>query len=256
MQKIFGYTLAFVGLSLATVPIILGTSLDKVTFDASMYTGSPQSLAENIEPDTERPGFNDVLSSSIDRFVSWAQLQSAKPLDPDFDLTYDRLMNELNTRGLSNIPKEWKLETARARNEDHLEDILLHLGDRWQHEKLVQSIGLNKTEQIWLFSTSGMFFSIGMAVLLFPGAMSRRYRIIRHRFLETLLSSYARRALVMGSAFWLLVCLAFVVLFEPYGSYISDDETWHLIKLIVFPPATVIAGYFLYTTFVKPERRN
>jgi hypothetical protein len=69
-------------------------------------------------------------------------------------------------------------------------------------------------------------------------------------------ASFANRTLLAGSAFWTLVVLAFVFMFEPYGRYVSDSEWWQVIKIIVFPPVVSVAGYFLYVKVIKQEQRN
>ena len=69
-------------------------------------------------------------------------------------------------------------------------------------------------------------------------------------------SSFANRILLAGSAFWALVVLAFVFMFEPYGSYVSDSEWWQVVKIIVFPPVVAVAGYFLYVKVIKQENRG
>jgi len=76
---------------------------------------------------------------------------------------------------------------------------------------------------------------------------------VAHRFSG---SSFANRALFAGSAFWALVVLAFVFMFEPYGRYVSDSEWWQVVKIIVFPPVVLVAGYFLYVKVIKQENRD
>ena len=69
-------------------------------------------------------------------------------------------------------------------------------------------------------------------------------------------SSFANRALLAGSAFWALVVLAFVFMFEPYGRYVSDSEWWQVIKIIVFPPVVSVAGYFLFVKVINQEKKG
>ena len=76
---------------------------------------------------------------------------------------------------------------------------------------------------------------------------------VAHKFSR---SSFANRALFAGSAFWALVVLAFVFMFEPYGRYVSDSEWWQVVKIIVFPPVVLVAGYFLYVKVIKQENRD
>ncbi|MGB9429937.1 MAG: hypothetical protein WCC11_08715 [Gammaproteobacteria bacterium] len=63
----------------------------------------------------------------------------------------------------------------------------------------------------------------------------------------------AIRVLVVGSAFWLVVVLAFVYVFEPYGGYTSNQDKWQVAKVIVFPPLVAVIGYFLYTKVIRPK---
>lgn len=69
-------------------------------------------------------------------------------------------------------------------------------------------------------------------------------------------ASFSTRVLLAGSGFWALVVLAFVLMFEPYGSYVSDSEWWQVVKIVVFPPVVVVAGYFLYSKVIKQESQK
>jgi hypothetical protein len=61
---------------------------------------------------------------------------------------------------------------------------------------------------------------------------------------------------IVGSAFWALAVVLFVVLFEPYGSYMSDNEFWKVVKAIIFPPILGVAGYFAYCKFIKAKNSD
>lgn len=69
-------------------------------------------------------------------------------------------------------------------------------------------------------------------------------------------ASFSTRVLLAGSGFWALVVLAFVFMFEPYGSYVSDSEWWQVVKIVVFPPVMAVAGYFLYSKVIKQESQQ
>lgn len=69
-------------------------------------------------------------------------------------------------------------------------------------------------------------------------------------------ASFSTRVLLAGSGFWALVVLAFVFMFEPYGSYVSNSEWWQVVKIVVFPPVVMVAGYFLYSKVIKQESQQ
>lgn len=62
--------------------------------------------------------------------------------------------------------------------------------------------------------------------------------------------SIAFRVLTAGSIFWIMVSLAFVVLFEPYGWRID----WgHFVKVLLFPIVASVGGYVLYKFFIAEK---
>ncbi len=61
------------------------------------------------------------------------------------------------------------------------------------------------------------------------------------------------RALIAGTAFWAIVALTFIFLFEPYGGYISNRDAWHIVTVISFPPAVISVGYMLYMKVIKQQ---
>lgn len=62
---------------------------------------------------------------------------------------------------------------------------------------------------------------------------------------------YIYRALIAATAFWLFLVIAFVIAFEPYGSYMSQEDLWQVIKIILFFPAVAAVGLILYTKLIK-----
>ena len=68
--------------------------------------------------------------------------------------------------------------------------------------------------------------------------------------------SFSYRLLLAGSIFWALVVLAFVLMFEPYGSYVSGSEWWQVVKIVAFPPVVVVSGYFLYSKVINQESQQ
>jgi len=68
--------------------------------------------------------------------------------------------------------------------------------------------------------------------------------------------SLSVRVGIVGSAFWALAVILFVILFQPYGSYMSDNEFWKVIKAILFPPILGVVGYFAYTKMIKDEKND
>ena len=65
--------------------------------------------------------------------------------------------------------------------------------------------------------------------------------------------SFVNRALIAGSVFWVLIALAFVFIFEPYGNYVSERDWWQVAKIIVFPIVVVVLGYFLYFKVIQQK---
>ena len=59
------------------------------------------------------------------------------------------------------------------------------------------------------------------------------------------------RSLIAGSVFWAIVVLAFVYMFNPYGTYIDKREQWQIIKIMIIPPALCVFGYYLFKTVAK-----
>tara|TARA_R100001039_G_scaffold33289_1_gene26731 strand:- start:5248 stop:5901 length:654 start_codon:yes stop_codon:yes gene_type:complete len=55
------------------------------------------------------------------------------------------------------------------------------------------------------------------------------------------------RALIAICIFWVIVAFAYLFLFEPYGYSI---EWGHFLKVLIFPPAVLVAAYFLYTKVI------
>lgn len=63
------------------------------------------------------------------------------------------------------------------------------------------------------------------------------------------------RAMVVVPVFWVLIAGAFVIVFEPYG-YMHSREVAHMMKIVFFPPAILVAGYFAYKIILGPDRKS
>ena len=64
-------------------------------------------------------------------------------------------------------------------------------------------------------------------------------------------SSRTKRAYMLGVGLWGLAVLLFVILFEPFGGYMSDDELLYSLKVFLFPPAIIALGHYGFEKFVK-----
>lgn len=62
------------------------------------------------------------------------------------------------------------------------------------------------------------------------------------------------RAIMFGSVFWAFAVLAFVLLFEPYGSYMSSSDWFHVSKIVLFPPLLAFVGRFLFVKAIRHDR--
>lgn len=58
------------------------------------------------------------------------------------------------------------------------------------------------------------------------------------------------RASVVFSLLWVICVAAYVSLFAPYGAYVTEDEYYHMFKVMVFPPIVGVVSLFLYKKFV------
>jgi hypothetical protein len=66
--------------------------------------------------------------------------------------------------------------------------------------------------------------------------------------------SLVGRAIIFGSVFWAFAVLVFVFLFEPYGSYMSDSDWLHVLKIVLFPPLLAFVGRLLFVKVIKQDR--
>jgi len=89
-------------------------------------------------------------------------------------------------------------------------------------------------------------------------AMIAGYRL--GPFLASSIAAYTRnavktnevRALLAGSAFWLIAVVLFVLLFEPFGYYMRERDYWMVAKVVSFPIMLGFIGLFI----VAWVRRN
>jgi len=58
------------------------------------------------------------------------------------------------------------------------------------------------------------------------------------------------RLLLAGPIFWAVVVLAYVLIFEPFGYGISEDEWLFVAKIILFPVGVLWCGTWVFTKFV------
>ena len=63
--------------------------------------------------------------------------------------------------------------------------------------------------------------------------------------------SVVNRALIAGTVFWGIAVLAFIFVFEPYGSRMNDREWKQALSVLIFPPAMAYVAYFIWVKFVK-----
>jgi len=60
------------------------------------------------------------------------------------------------------------------------------------------------------------------------------------------------RIALFGSVLWVLVVLCYVFLFDPYG-YMTDDDVFHMVKVILFPPSVVWFSLLIYLKLFKTQ---
>lgn len=58
------------------------------------------------------------------------------------------------------------------------------------------------------------------------------------------------RLILIGPVFWAVVVLAYVLVFEPFGYRISEDEWLLVAKIVLFPTAVLWAGVWVVTKFI------
>ena len=58
------------------------------------------------------------------------------------------------------------------------------------------------------------------------------------------------RLILIGPVFWAVVVVAHVLVFEPFGYRISEDEWLLVAKIVLFPTAVLWAGIWVVTKFI------
>jgi len=59
------------------------------------------------------------------------------------------------------------------------------------------------------------------------------------------------RAALFVAIAWIVCVPSFVFLFQPYGSYITDDDRAHMLGVILLPVAIGFGLFFIYRKFVQ-----
>ena len=62
-------------------------------------------------------------------------------------------------------------------------------------------------------------------------------------------SSPVERAVLFAAPFWAIMVLAFVMVFEPFGSMVNSEEWLFVAKIVLFPSFVLLVGFAL-TKFV------
>ena len=58
------------------------------------------------------------------------------------------------------------------------------------------------------------------------------------------------RLLLAGPVFWMVVVIAYVFVFEPFGYRVSEDEWLLVAKIVLFPTAVLWSGVWLFKRFI------
>ncbi|QBQ55527.1 hypothetical protein [Nitrosococcus wardiae] len=93
-------------------------------------------------------------------------------------------------------------------------------------------------------------------LLIFLAVLSMRF-VRRHKevFMNRISNlGLAERFVIAGSVFWILLAIAFIFVFEPFGSSLNDTELMKAIKVTVFPPIVITTGYFLFYKWTMKKR--
>jgi len=56
--------------------------------------------------------------------------------------------------------------------------------------------------------------------------------------------------LMIGPVFWAFVVMAYVLVFEPFGYRISEDEWLFVAKVVLFPIAVLWCGVWVVTKLI------
>ncbi len=63
--------------------------------------------------------------------------------------------------------------------------------------------------------------------------------------------NFNNRVLLSIFIFWWLALFTFIFTFEPYGSYVDDDEIRVLTKITLVPPVFFSAAFLIFRKFLK-----
>ena len=91
-----------------------------------------------------------------------------------------------------------------------------------------------------------------IAVILFAGS-GYKIATLSPSYLKKVVerSSMTQRAYMLGFGLWGLVILITVVLFEPFGRYMSDDDVLYSLQVFLIPPIIIALGHYGFEKFVK-----
>lgn len=78
------------------------------------------------------------------------------------------------------------------------------------------------------------------------------YLVFRKRWLQNLTKS--TKASGVAWAIWIFVTISYVLLLEPYGSSLEDDELRNLFLWFILPPLSVLAIYHWIKRFVSVSK--
>lgn len=77
------------------------------------------------------------------------------------------------------------------------------------------------------------------------------YLILRKRCLQRSYGSLSKstKATIVAWTIWIFVTISYVLLLEPYGFYIDDDELRNLFLWFILPPLSVLAIFYWIKRF-------
>jgi hypothetical protein len=59
------------------------------------------------------------------------------------------------------------------------------------------------------------------------------------------------RLAIFGGVAWVLAVAVFVFLFEPYGSYMRDDDMMHMLSVMFMPTSLALGLYWIYDRLIR-----
>lgn len=62
------------------------------------------------------------------------------------------------------------------------------------------------------------------------------------------------KSLLLIPIFWILLVLSVINTFDIYGSIISNEEFWKIVKIILVPMLTVLLGFYMYKIITSNSR--